>query len=100
MRLIQDPVVREYILPYENFLYGATVKGNFYIRRLTQTYRYKNPLLGEVKKMKYTGILYVVIQDANGWKSDLQHILIPNFFNSDEEFLNDAYQRYYIETNK
>lgn len=92
--VVAEPIIREYILPYQNIRYGATVKGNFYIRKHTYEYRYRNPVLGKIKRTKYSGLIHCILEDVNGWKDEVQHVLIPNFFESDDEFLKDAYSRY------
>ena len=93
---VGDTKIRECIFPYENILYGISVKGNFYVRKTTYTYQYKNPLLGKITKTKYSGLLHAIVEESGGWKNEIQHILIPNFFESDEDFLKDAYSRYEI----
>lgn len=89
-----EPSIRECIFPYQNILYGSHVKGNFYVRKTTYDYRYKNPLLGKIKRTKYSGLIHIIVEDVNGWKTEAQHMLTPNFFEDDNEFLQDAYSRY------
>lgn len=91
---IKDSVIREFVLPYENILYGSFVKGNFYIRRQTITFKYKNPLLGTFVKSKYSGLLYLNIEDQFGNKEEKNIILIPNYFEDDDDFLSHAYSKY------
>ena len=92
--IVGEPNIRECIFPYENILYGSLVKGNFYIRKTTYTCRYRNPLLGTIKKTKYSGLIHVIMEDRNGWKTEAQHILTPRYFDCDDDFLKDAYSRY------
>lgn len=89
-------IINDVIFPYENLLFRRSAKGNFYIRKTIYTYKYVNPLLGKKCKTKYSGILHVVIEDEFNGRTEKQYTIKTDYFDGDQDFLNDAYIKYPI----